>query len=178
VTVGSDLKADHRVIRRLETALRAMASRIAKGEPVPPEDVEEAARLMTEFVDSYHHVKEEAGLFPVIQGAGREQQKVVYGFLVEHEFGRRAARRIEQECALWSKGEGGSEPLSRFLLTYADFIKAHTEKEDEWFEAVDRRLLTPEQQREVLGRFAQVKRLSSKKRFGRRVNLLSKKYVG
>jgi hemerythrin-like domain-containing protein len=176
---GADLKADHRVIRRLEATLRAMAAKIAKGESISPDDVEEAIKLMLEFVDSYHHAKEEAGLFPVIQGAAKDQQKVVYGFLVEHEFARRAARRIEQEFAIWTKEGNDVEPLSRFLLTYADFLKTHTEKEDRWFVEVDAKLLSAEQQREVLGRFAEVSegRPFSKRDFVRRVNGLARKYV-
>jgi hemerythrin-like domain-containing protein len=178
VTVGSDLKADHRIVRRLELVLRVMAGRISAGDRLPAEDVEEAIRLMLEFVDSYHHVKEEAGLFPVIQGASREQQKTVYAFLVEHEFGRRAARRIEQEYAAWVKGEEAAEPLARFILTYADFIKVHTAKEDRWFDAVDSVLLSPTQQKEILGRFAEVGALgpSTKEEFTRRVKQLAGKY--
>jgi hemerythrin-like domain-containing protein len=178
VTVGSNLKADHRIVRRLESVLRVMAARISAGERLPAEDVEEAIRLMLEFVDSYHHVKEEAGLFPVIQGASKEQQKTVYAFLVEHEFGRRAARRIEQEYGSWVKGEEAAEPLAGFILTYADFIKVHTAKEDEWFDAVDGKLLSGTQQREILGRFAQVGTLgpSTKEIFGSRVKELARKY--
>ncbi len=179
MTVGSNLKADHRVVRRLESVLRVMAARISAGERLPAEDVEEAIRLMFEFVDSYHHVKEEVGLFPVIQGASKEQQKMVYAFLVEHEFGRKAARRIEQEFSSWVKGEEAAEPLARFILTYADFIKVHTAKEDEWFESVDGKLLSGTLQREILERFAQVETLgpSAKENFGRRVKDLARKYL-
>jgi hemerythrin-like domain-containing protein len=176
VTAGSNLKADHRVIWRLESALRIMAARIVRGDRLPPEDVEEAVRLLTEFVDSYHHAKEEAGLFPVIEGKAREQQKTVYGFLVEHEFGRRTARRIEYERIRWMKAEGTAEALSRFMLTYADFIRVHTSKEDRWFKAVDQELLTEVQQKEVLARFAQVRSSSSRERLVQRVNGLAKKY--
>ena len=178
MTVGSNLKADHIIVRRFESSLRVMAARISARRRIPAEDVEEAIRLMLEFVDSYHHVKEEAGLFPVIQGASREQQKTVYAFLVEHEFGRRAAKRIEQEYVAWAKGEEAAEPLARFILTYADFIKAHTAKEDEWFDAVDGGLLSGSQQKEILERFAQVGTpgLSSKEIFGRRVKELARKY--
>jgi len=179
VKAGSDLRADHRVIRRLEYAIRKMSARIARGEKLPPEDVEEAIGLMMEFVDAYHHAKEEVGLFPVVQGVARGEQKTVYGFLVEHEFGRRAAMRIEQEYVRWAKGEETAESLSRFMLTYADFIRAHTSKEDAWFEAVDGRLLSAEQQREVLGRFSRVeKNPQAKKEFARRVNRLAVRYSG
>jgi hemerythrin-like domain-containing protein len=179
MTVGSNLKADHRIVRRLESVLRVMATRISAGERLPAEDVEEAIRLMLEFVDSYHHFKEETGLFPVIQGSSGEQQKTVYAFLVEHEFGRRAARRIEQEYASWLKGEEAAEPLARFILAYADFINIHTVREDKWFDVVDGGLLSGEQQKEVLGRFAQVGTLgpSARETFGRRVKKLARKYL-
>jgi hemerythrin-like domain-containing protein len=180
VKAGSDLKIDHRVARKLESVLRVMAAKIMMKERPSGEDLGEAISLMVEFVDSYHHAKEERSLFPKVQGVGKEQQKVIYGFLVEHEFGRRAAHRIEQEYALWVKGEEAAvEPLARFILTYADSLKVHTAKEDEWFNLVDGKLLSASQQKEVLERFALIGAESPQTRedFGRRVRRLSKMYL-
>jgi hemerythrin-like domain-containing protein len=181
VKAGSDLKADHLIVRRLEGVLRVLAARVARREKVPPGDLAEAISLMTEFVDLYHHAKEESGLFPIVQKLGRGEQKTIYGFLVEHEFGRRAANRVSQEYQRWLKQDEASfEPLSRFILTYADFIRTHTAKEDQWFKEVDGNLLSDVQQHEVLRRFDEVARGDSAGRldFKRRVNLLANRYTG
>ncbi len=114
MTVGSNLKSEHRVIRRLENVLRGMAAQIAEGKKPPAEDVEEAIKLMTEFVDSYHHVKEEVGLFPVIQGSAREQQKVVYGFLVEHEFGEGPRGGSNKNSTFGRRGKKGANRCPGF----------------------------------------------------------------
>jgi hemerythrin-like domain-containing protein len=157
MTPGSDLKADHRRIRKLQTVLRVTAAAIAQQKEVPVSDLRDAIDIMNLYVDSYHHVKEEVGLFPVVQRGHRGQQRVIYGFLVEHEFGRRAARMIDRECARWEKGVGeAAEPLSRFLITYADFLEEHTKKENVWFVEVDEKLLSQGEQKEVMRRFSEV----------------------
>ncbi len=179
VKAGFDLKEDHAVVRRLEEVLRVMAAKVAQKEALPRDDLAEAISLMTEFVDSFHHRKEESGLFPVVQRADRGQQKTVYGFLVEHEFGRRAAHRVTLEYQRWLKqDEAANEPLSRLLLTYADFIRTHTSKEDEWFRTVDGGLLSDGQQAEVMKRFEEVGRATKggRETFRRRVDVLAVEY--
>jgi len=144
MAISHDLKMDHKVVRRLEAALRVMADMVRKGNGPTGADLEEAMMLMTDFVDIYHHGKEETCLFPLVEGAHEDQKKTVHGFLVEHEFGRRAARMIRQKYERWAKGDlEAAEALARFILTYADFIKTHTEKEDVWFDVLDGRLLKP-----------------------------------
>jgi len=180
MAISHDLKMDHKVVRRLEAALRVMADMVRKGNGPTGADLEEAMMLMTDFVDIYHHGKEETCLFPLVEGAHEDQKKTVHGFLVEHEFGRRAARMIRQKYERWAKGDlEAAEALARFILTYADFIKTHTEIEDVWFDVLDGRLLKSGEQREILECISRAERGEVEERraeFASRVDALASKY--
>ena len=56
--------------------------------------------------------------------------------MIEHEFGRRIARRINLHLEEFMRGVDAREPLARYLRTYSVFILDHTSKEDRFFNIV------------------------------------------
>jgi hemerythrin-like domain-containing protein len=97
---------------------------------------------MEEFVDGFHHGKEEKAYFPVTKeknGFSEDIRK----FLIEHELGRRIASMLRKELILWrtSVREGSKyeskEPVARFLKAYSVFISDHTTKEDGFFDIIE-----------------------------------------
>ena len=123
---------------------------------VPIEDIEIISVVIEEFVDHFHHGKEEKAYFPETKdknGFAEEIRK----FLIEHELGRRIAMMLRRELKEWKikikeenngvRDENGNrkgnvliqEPVARFLKSYAVFIDDHTGKEDKFFDSVDNR---------------------------------------
>lgn len=111
---------------------------------------------MEEFIDNFHHGKEEKAYFPETKdknGFAEDIRK----FLIEHELGRRIAIMLRRELKVLKenirKDEKGNvvitnksqqkknisiyEPVARFLKSYAVFIEDHTSKEDKFFDLID-----------------------------------------
>src|ERR687890_2237025 len=121
--------------------------------------------VMEEFIDAFHHGKEEKVYFPVTTSKDSFSEDI-RKFLIEHELGRRIANMLRRELdALTehsgsnSKGAGiglkwnnrNKEPVARFLKSYAIFVSAHTEKEDTFFKIIqEKNSISEEEDRELL----------------------------
>jgi hemerythrin-like domain-containing protein len=114
---------------------------------VPIEDIEIISVVIEEFVDHFHHGKEEKAYFPGTKEKG-EFSEDIRKFLIEHEFGRRIAIMLRKAVNKWKSNINESyqdeeqkrnslEPIARFLKTYAIFIEDHTGKEDKFFDSIE-----------------------------------------
>jgi hemerythrin-like domain-containing protein len=120
---------------------------------------------MEEFIDAFHHGKEEKAYFPITRskdGFSEDTRK----FLIEHELGRRIANMLRRELNALiehddsnTKGIGiglkwnnrNKEPVARFLKSYAIFVSDHTAKEDTFFKAIqEKNSISEEEDRELL----------------------------
>ncbi|MGB8023793.1 MAG: hemerythrin domain-containing protein [Nitrososphaeraceae archaeon] len=147
-----DLKQDHLTLRRVRDITQRCSERLYSGENIPIEDIEIISVVIEEFVDTFHHGKEEKAYFPETKdknGFAEDIRK----FLIEHELGRRIATMLLRELKAWKdKGEVGDndsnsgrddinsisrEPVARFLKSYAVFISDHTGKEDKFFDLIE-----------------------------------------
>jgi hemerythrin-like domain-containing protein len=115
---------------------------------VPIEDIEIISVVIEEFVDHFHHGKEEKAYFPETKEKG-EFSEDIRKFLIEHEFGRRIAIMLRKAIYNWKTKVNESyqdekqkrnfiEPIARFLKTYAIFIEDHTGKEDRFFDSIEK----------------------------------------
>jgi len=153
LSATKDLKQDHLTLRRVRDITQRCSERLYSGENIPIEDIEIISVVIEEFVDAFHHGKEEKAYFPETKdknGFAEDIRK----FLIEHELGRRIATMLLRELKEWKdKREGrdndsnsGSdddinitsrEPVARFLKSYAVFISDHTGKEDKFFDLIE-----------------------------------------
>ena len=132
----SDLKSDHITVRRLGIIVQNCSDKLYLNEDIPIEDLELISVIIEEFVDRFHHGKEEQAYFPETKDKdnfGEDIRK----FLIEHELGRRIARMLRRHLNSWKKGIDSREPVARFLKSYAVFISDHTGKEDKFFDLVE-----------------------------------------
>jgi hemerythrin-like domain-containing protein len=143
-----DLKKDHVTIRRIKEIAEKCSDLLYTSQYVPVEDIEILSVIMEEFVDHFHHGKEEKAYFPETKekdGFSEDIRK----FLIEHELGRRIAMMLRREIIEWKikmkennelrdENELIQEPVARFLKSYAVFIDDHTGKEDKFFDLVDK----------------------------------------
>ena len=153
-----NLKHDHITVRRLKNIIERCSDRLYANENIPIEDIEIISVVIEEFVDRFHHGKEEQAYFPETRdkdGFAEDIRK----FLIEHELGRRIAIMLRRELKVWkqnkhkdeAKEQGKQEkkitienedlkvkePVARFLKSYAIFITDHTGKEDKFFDLIE-----------------------------------------
>jgi len=145
-----NLKNDHITIRRVRNIAQKCSDNLYSNKEVPLEHIEIISVIIEEFVDEFHHGKEEQAYFPKTKEKD-DYAEDIRKFLIEHELGRRIANMLRREITMLkgysSKDENKmllnnreinlKEPVARFLKSYAVFIDDHTGKEDKFFELVD-----------------------------------------
>jgi hemerythrin-like domain-containing protein len=144
-----DLKDDHLIIKRVRLIAQKCSENLYSNKHVPIEHIEIISVIIEEFIDNFHHGKEEKAYFPETKDKDNYADDV-RKFLIEHELGRRIAIMLRRELTQlrWSllknkdTMEGKEryklvEPVARFLKSYAVFIDDHTGKEDRFFDLVE-----------------------------------------
>ena len=155
-----DLKDDHITIRRIKNIASKCSKKLYEAKYVPIEDIEVISVVIEEFVDHFHHGKEETAYFPETKERS-EFSEDIRKFLIEHEFGRRIAIMLRREVNIWKSkikeadkdGEQKEhliEPIARFLKAYAIFIEDHTGKEDKFFDRIEEGKVISKNEDEVL----------------------------
>ena len=145
-----NLMQEHLIVRRIGNIAQRCSDRLYANEDISIEDIQIFSVVTEEFIDAFHHGKEEKAYFPVTRskhGFSEDIRK----FLIEHEFGRRIANMLRRELDALierdgsdSKGSGvrfkwnskNKEPVARFLKSYAIFVSDHTSKEDIFFKSI------------------------------------------
>jgi hemerythrin-like domain-containing protein len=145
----SDLKNDHITVRRLGTIVQNCSDKLYLNQDIPIEDIELISVIIEEFVDRFHHGKEEQAYFPETKDKDSFREDI-RKFLIEHELGRRIARMLRGHLNSWKKGIDSREPVARFLKSYAIFISDHTGKEDKFFDMVEEKKSITEQEDQML----------------------------
>ena len=147
-----NLKNDHITIRRVRNIAQKCSDNLYSNKEVPLEHIEIISVIIEEFVDEFHHGKEEQAYFPETKEKD-DYAEDIRKFLIEHELGRRIANMLRREIIVLKENRSKDkdenkmllnnheinlkEPVARFLKSYAVFIDDHTGKEDKFFELVE-----------------------------------------
>ena len=163
------LMQEHLIVRRIGNIAQRCSDRLYANEDIPIEDIQIISVVMEEFIDAFHHGKEEKVYFPVTTSKDSFSEDV-RKFLIEHELGRRIANMLRRELNALiedddddnnsnSKDAGigmkwnnrNKEPVARFLKSYAIFVSDHTAKEDIFFKTIqEKNSISDEEDRELL----------------------------
>ena len=144
------LVADHEVIRRAVTLLDHIVRCLETNRPIDGATQEWLGTFFTEFVDNYHHRKEEIGLFPALEQAGISPEGWPVGtMLQEHEHGRSVLRTMSMSPDDRQQWMGAARD-------YASFLRAHLEKENRVVFPMAEYMLSDEVKREILEHFQQI----------------------
>jgi hemerythrin-like domain-containing protein len=161
MSATDDLLQDHVFIRRLQAVIEKCYTLLYENKDVPFGDLVKIAEMIEQFVDSLHHGKEENSYFPETESVDSEE---IRKFVIEHEFGRRIARRVRIHLEELLQGKDAREPLARYLKTYSVFILDHTSKEDRFFNAVkENRSLSDGEEKKLKKEFEQLRHECMKK---------------
>ena len=148
-----DLKRDHLTLKRVRNIAQRCSEILYSNKNIPFEDLKIISVVIEEFVDKFHHGKEEQAYFPETNKKDNFSDDI-RKFLIEHELGRRIANMFLRNLKTWKEsGEKDSrEPLARFLKSYSVFITDHTGKEDKFFDIIEEKSILSEQENEALSR--------------------------
>ncbi len=142
-----DLLQEHLIVRRIGSIAQKCSDQLYQNQNIPIEDIQIISVVIEEFVDAFHHGKEEKAYFPMAKGKDGFSEDI-RKFLIEHELGRRIAIMLRRELdALTDRTDTkdglkwdnrDKEPIARFLKSYAVFVSDHTGKEDLFFKRIQR----------------------------------------
>jgi hemerythrin-like domain-containing protein len=141
-TATGILKLDHVTVRRVGNIAQTCSDRLYANDHIPIEDMEIVSVVIEEFVDRFHHGKEEKAYFPETKEKNGYSEDI-RKFLIEHELGRRIARMFRSHLQNWRNGLDQREPVARFLKAYSVFVFDHTGKEDKFFDLLEERKSIP-----------------------------------
>jgi hemerythrin-like domain-containing protein len=161
----NSLMQEHLIVRRVGNIAQICSDKLYANEDIPIEDIQIISVVIEEFIDAFHHGKEEKAYFP-ITGSKDGFSEDIRKFLIEHELGRRIANMLRRELDALverddsnSKGAGiglkwnnrNKEPIARFLKSYAIFVSDHTAKEDTFFKIIqEKNSISEKEDRELL----------------------------
>ncbi len=161
------LMQEHLTVRRIGNIAQICSDRLYANDDIPIEDIQIISVIIEEFIDAFHHGKEEKAYFPITRSKDSFSEDI-RKFLIEHELGRRIANMLRRELdelirhddsSSNSKGVStrlkwnnrNKEPVARFLKSYAVFVSDHTAKEDTFFQAIqEKNSISEEEERELL----------------------------
>jgi hemerythrin-like domain-containing protein len=126
------LKHEHRVIERALHAVDGICLRLEWGENVPASALSQFVDFISTFADCYHHGKEEAYLFPLLEQRGITREGGPLGAM-EHQ--HQLERELTDDMRRAVEGYTDVDPDSRrrFIEAarrYSAHLLDHIEKED------------------------------------------------
>ncbi|NJK78250.1 MAG: hypothetical protein HC944_05925 [Nanoarchaeota archaeon] len=155
MSATNQLRADHDQVRRLEKIVSKCAVELYKGENIPFSDIDKIILVISEFIDTIHHSREEDSYFPCVASYDNLKEEI-RKFMIEHEFGRNIARKISEYMKKWKSGEDVREPVARYLRTYSIFLYDHLNKENKFFDDAEANVLSKEEEIEMYEQYRSV----------------------
>ncbi|HEU4605875.1 MAG TPA: hemerythrin domain-containing protein [Nitrososphaera sp.] len=157
MSATEELLQDHVFIRRLQLVIEKCYTLLYEGKDVPFGDLVKIADMIEQFVDNFHHGKEEKSYFPETENKDRYSEEI-RKFVIEHELGRRIANRVRIHLEEFLQGKDAREPLARYLKAYSVFILDHTSKEDRFFNDVrEKRSLSEKEEKDLKKEFERMR---------------------
>lgn len=150
-TATQNLENDHVLILRLIEVIE----RITEKNDPKAEHLELVVKLIREFADGLHHVKEEQFLFPLLvqKGFSNEAGPVAI-MLQDHATGRNYVNAIADQILLYKQGfETSLTLIYEHMLRYAGLLKNHIHKENNVLFRMADKVLTAGEQESLLIEF-------------------------
>ncbi len=148
------LRSDHEVIERALRVMERAALRLEAGQALSPEVLSSAVDFLRHFADGCHHAKEEQALFPRLIERGLIRDGGPIGVMLhEHDLGRAYIRRLENAL-----DRDDNESTVDALQCYTALLRNHILKENEVLFPMADRLLTKEDDEELVAAFDRLER--------------------
>jgi hemerythrin-like domain-containing protein len=155
VKILQSLVHEHRLIRQYLDNLAFAAERLEHGERPPKEFFENTVLFAREFVDGYHHFKEEHQMFVLLaQKVKGKHDAAIDALRYQHERGRAIVNAISQAIPGY---EGGNErdllAILENIAAFGALLRQHINREDSVFYPMARKELSKEDQERLAEEF-------------------------
>jgi len=156
----SILKEEHRVIERMLTILNVACEKLERGEEVSLDVFKKAIDFIRVFADSCHHGKEEETLFPIVEQRGLPREGGPTGVMrMEHERGRNFVKALAEAVERYEQGdEDAKAAIIENARGYTQLLAQHIPKEDDILYPLADKVLSHQDQKELLERFEKIER--------------------
>jgi hemerythrin-like domain-containing protein len=152
------LEEEHRFIEKVVGAMPALIEVLEAGQAIEADLLRDVVEFMRTFADRCHHGKEETHLFPVLVGKGVPDTGCPIGGLThEHQQGRAVVKDLAAAVEAYGAGDASAKAsLIKSLQGVVGLYPNHIWKEDYLLFPMTNKVLGPDDQQELLGKFAQV----------------------
>lgn len=154
------LESEHRVIQKMVAGMSVLAEQLEGGEPADVALLESIVAFLRTFADRCHHGKEETFLFPALIRRGVPSHGCpIGGLTMEHQKGRVMVGELADAIRGCAAGEAPArEDLIKSLRALVAFYPNHIWKEDYLLFPLAGKVLTPQDQQELMDKFETVER--------------------
>ena len=154
------LEAEHRVIQRVVAGMAVLVERLDGGQDLDVHMLENIVEFLRTFADRCHHGKEEAFLFPALIHRGVPSHGCpIGGLTMEHQKGRVMVGELADAIRGYAAGEPPArENLVKSLRALVALYPSHIWKEDYLLFPLAGKVLTPEDQQDLMHKFDTVDR--------------------
>jgi hemerythrin-like domain-containing protein len=154
------LEAEHRVIQRVVAGMAVLVERLDGGQDLDVPLLENIVEFLRTFADRCHHGKEEAFLFPALIHRGVPSHGCpIGGLTMEHQKGRVMVGELADAIRGYAAGEPPArENLVKSLRALVALYPSHIWKEDYLLFPLAGKVLTPEDQQDLMHKFDTVDR--------------------
>lgn len=156
----ASLEQDHRIIELMLPVVERMAREFEAGHFVRGYDLARVLEFLREFVDEYHHGKEEQQLFPALEARGVPGDSgLVLELVREHEEARRCLGIITAAMSeVIGEDPGAEMDFAQYGREYVALLRRHIEKEDSQLWPLAERSLSDEDDARLSQAFAEIER--------------------
>jgi hemerythrin-like domain-containing protein len=151
------LRHEHEVIKIALAVLDKLAAKMNSDSAVDAGDVNSLLEFITAFADGCHHAKEEGFLFPALISAGLPSEGgPVAVMLSEHDHGRALVKQMVESWRSYSSGnKSAARQFAQAARGYIELLTAHIEKENTILFQIAERVLPPDTEQAIIGKFNQ-----------------------
>ncbi len=152
------LATEHGLIRRFLDTLAGALDKIEHGEKVPKTFFQHAVLFSREFVDKYHHFKEELQMFTLLaQKHAGQFDAPIEALRNQHETGRNHVAAIDYAKEGYESGqEAATNDLLEHLASYISMLRQHINREDHRFYPLAFQLLDEDDTARLMVEFERV----------------------
>ena len=154
------LEAEHRVIQKVVAGMAVLVERLDGGKDLDVTLLENIVEFLSTFADRCHHGKEETFLFPALIHRGVPSHGCpIGGLTMEHQKGRVIVGELADAIRGYAAGEPPArDNLVNGLRALVVLYPSHIWKEDYLLFPLAGKVLTPEDQQDLLDKFDQAER--------------------
>jgi len=159
LSAAETLEEEHKLILQMLKALSALHARIEKGK-IDSDTLISVVDFFRTYADKFHHAKEEAQLFPMLEKRGVKPKGCPIGVLhTEHEQGRVLITALNDAIMRSRNGDAtANTAIGSYIKNVIDFYTDHIWKEDYLLFPMSKKVLTQSDQDELQQGFAKVDR--------------------